>query len=151
MTNYKFQDIDGSKEISSLKSTENELNIKQQQSKNIKVSDITHGGIFDLKAFNKKVDKVNKINREKSRIKQRIKQLQLKYKPLDYNKLTIEELKNSLLLDTYDMVYEIFSMEKFSIEKINIILSKNYRKLTILFILLIICIFSYILINFLSE
>ena len=151
MTNYKFQDIDGSKEISSLKSTVNELNIKQQQSKNIKVSDITHGGIFDLKAFNKKVDKVNKINREKSRIKQRIKQLQLKYKPLDYNKLTIEELKNSLLLDTYDMVYEIFSMEKFSIEKINIILSKNYRKLTILFILLIICIFSYILINFLSE
>ena len=101
MTNYKFQDIDGSKEISSLKSTVNELNIKQQQSNNTKASDITHGGIFDLKAFNKKVDKVNKINREKSRIKQRIKQLQLKYKPLDYNKLTIEELKNSLLLDTY--------------------------------------------------
>ena len=108
------------------------------------------GGKFDSKAFNKKVNSVMDIARQRRKLKDKIKLAKLEYRPLDYNKLTIGELKMALYNDIFDMFDEISKLKKINLKYLNLILSKNYRKLTVLVLLLIIFILTYTLINILS-
>ena len=125
---------------------------EQLKESKFKVSDITApGGKFDTKAFNKQVDKVSDIIRQRRKLKDKIKLANLAYRPLDYNRMTIGELKMALYSDTYDMFAEISNLKSFNLEKLNQIISKNYRKLTILIVLLVALIITYLLVNYLDQ
>jgi hypothetical protein len=148
----KFGEITDEKEIQKMKKLLVELKTKQQKESKFKVSDITApGGKFDTKAFNKQVNKVQDIIRQRRKLKDKIKLANLAYRPLDYNQMTIGELKMALYSDTYDMFREISNLKSFSFIKLNEILSKNYRKLTILIILLVALITTYLLVNYLDK
>lgn len=149
---YNFAEITDAKEIQKMKNLSVELKTKQQKESNFKVSDVTApGGKFDTKAFNKQVNKVQDIIRQRRKLKDKIKLANLTYRPLDYNRMTIGELKMALYSDTYDMFREISNLKSFNLKKLNEILSKNYRKLTILIILLVAFITTYLLINYLDQ
>jgi len=148
---YKFPEINASKEIAKYKKTLSDLDKKKKIISKINVKDVSSSGIFDAKAFNKKVDSINEITMQKKNIKDKIKLLNLKYKPIDYNKMTINELKIGLLTDTNEMLNELSLMKKFNYIQFNDIISKNYRKLTILILLLILFVISYYFYNFLSN
>jgi hypothetical protein len=151
LNNYKFGEINDEKQINQMKILSSELKLKQKKESNFKVSDVTApGGKFDSKAFNKKVNSVMDIARQRRKLKDKIKLAKLEYRPLDYNKLTIGELKMALYNDIFDMFDEISKLKKINLKYLNLILSKNYRKLTVLVLLLIIFILTYTLINILS-
>ena len=149
---YNFAEITDAKEIQNMKKLSVELKTKQLKESKFKVSDITApGGKFDTKAFNKQVNKVQDIIRQRRKLKEKIKLANLAYRPLDYNQITIGELKMALYSDTYDMFREISNLKSFNLKKLNQIISKNYRKLTILIILLVALITTYLLINYLDH
>ena len=149
---YNFAEITDEKEIQKMKKLSVELKKKQQKESNFKVSDVTApGGKFDTKAFNKQVNKVEDIIRQRRKLKDKIKLANLAYRPLDYNKMTIGELKMALYSDTYDMFREISNLKSFNLKKLNHIISKNYRKLTILIIILVALITTYLLVNYLDQ
>jgi len=134
-----------------LKSKERELSQKFNKESKFKGSDITAvGGYFDIAAFNAKVNKIQEIARQRRKIKEQIKLARLNYRPLDVNQLTIEQLKQGLYLDTYNMFEEIKKMRSFNLSQLDNILSKNYRKMTVLIIFLIILISTYALNKFLE-
>ena len=150
-SNFRFKDTNDEKEIQKMRKLSADLKIKQQKESKFKVSDVTApGGKFDSKAFNKKVNKVQDIMHQRRKLKDQIKLAHLTYRPLDYNRMTIGELKMAVYLDTYDMFREIGELKSFDLKKINQIMSKNYRKLTVLIILLILFITTYLLIAFLK-
>jgi hypothetical protein len=149
-SDYKFAETTDKKLILKMNKLSSELKIKQQKESNIKVSDVSApGGIFDSKAFNEKVNSVMKIARQRRKLKDRIKLAKLTYRPLDYNKLTIAELKMALYNDTYDMFDEFSKLKEFNLNIFYQIISKNYRKLTILILFLVLFILTYVLINIL--
>ena len=148
---YKFPDIDDTKMIKNLSSESDKLQTKIKTASNIKPSDVSIGGKFDSKAFNKKLDSIRDLKKAKSKIKDQINFAKLQYRPVSYNHLTIDQLKQAMIMDIYDMYNELCYMENINITNINIILSKNYRKLTILIILLLFIIISYIIISILSD
>ncbi len=147
-----FAEITDAKEIQNMKKLSVELKTKQLKESKFKVSDITApGGKFDTKAFNKQVNKVSDIIRQRRKLKDKIKLANLAYRPLDYNKMTIGELKMALYSDIYDMFGEISNLKSFNLKKLNQIISKNYRKLTILIVLLLALITTYLLVNYLDH
>ena len=148
---YKFENISDNDKIIELENKIKKLNELLKKKSKIKRSDVTYGQVFDIKLFNAKVNEVNDITRKKNKIKDQIKLSRLNYRPPNPDKLTITELKQGLLLDTYQMFKDFTTLKKISHNDINNILNKNYRRLTLLIILLIICIISYILIKFLSD
>lgn len=148
---YKFPEIDASKEISEYTNTLAKIEIEQKILNKIKLEDVTIGSIFDAKAFNKKVDAINELIMKKNKIKDKINLLKLKYRPIDYNKMTIDEFKFGLITDINLMINELLLMKNFNYNQFNNIINKNYRKLTILILLLLLFIISYYLYNFLSN
>jgi len=149
-SNYKFGETNDEKEIQKMNKLSDELKIKQQKESKFKVSDITApGGKFDSKAFNKKVNKVQDYIKQRRKLKNKIKLAKLAYRPLDYNRFTIGELKMAIYTDTYDMFKEIAKLKSFNLKNLDQIMSKNYRKLTVLIILLVVFISTYVLISIL--
>jgi hypothetical protein len=118
---------------------------------NIKPSDVSIGGKFDLKAFNDKLNKVSSLRKAESKIKDKIQLAKLQYRPVSHNHLTIDQLKQAMIIDIYDMCIEMSEMKNINFVSINMILSKNYRKITFLIILLLFIIISYIIISILSD
>lgn len=80
-----------------------------------------------------------------------MKYLPLNDKPLDYTKFTINEIKTALYVDFFDMCNELLLMEKFNFNNLNNILSKNYRKATILFFILLCVLISFMFMNILDT
>ena len=148
---YKFPYTDDTELIKKLSSDSEKLRSERKIASNIKPSDVSIGGKFDSKAFNKKLDNIRDLRRAESKIKDKIKLAKLKYRPVSYGHLTIDQLKQAMIIDIYDMCSEISHMQNISFYNLNIILSKNYRKLSILVLLLIFIIISYIIIGLLSE
>jgi hypothetical protein len=151
-SSYKFEDITDEQKIQIMNKLLAEQKIKQKKESKFKASDITApGGKFDSKAFNKKVNKVQDIMRQKKILKDKIKLAKLVYRPLDHNRLTISQLKTALYADTYQMFREIANLKSFNLQNLDQIMSKNYRKLTVLIILLITVLSTYVLIYFLKT
>jgi len=148
---YKFENINDNDKIIKLEKKIKNLNELLKKKNKIKKSDVTYGQVFDIKAFNRNVNEVNEITRNKNKIRDQIRLAKLNYRPPNPDKLTIAQLKQGLLLDTYQMFKNLATLKEINYKNINNILNKNYRRLTLLIILFMICIISYILIKFLSD
>ena len=148
---YKFPDTDDTKLIKKLSSDSDKLNSQIKIASNIKPSDVSIGGKFDSKAFNKKLDNIRDLRQSKSKLKDKINLAKLQYRPVSYGHLTIDQLKQGIIMDIYDMFSEISHMQNINLYNLNMILSKNYRKLTLLILLLLFIIISYIIISILSD
>lgn len=151
LKNYRFPDIDARITFTKLIAEEKKLRAEEKKISRFTMNDITPpGAVFDVAAFNKQVDKIFTIKRKRKKIKDKIQLLKIQYTPLNYNKLSIGEMKHGLVNDLYDMLQEIKDMEK-NKTSLNEIFNKNYRKVTILFIILLIVIISYSLIKYLKK
>jgi hypothetical protein len=150
---FRFPYFDSSHEMKKLKLEEEKAKIAKIIAKNPKTFDIQIGRniLPDQSAFNKMFDTVLNVNRYQRNIKRKIKHLPLNNKPLDYNKLTIDEIKIALYVDFFDMCNELLLIEKINFESFNYVLSKNYRKIIILFFILFICLISYVIIIILDD
>ena len=137
---YKFPEQDSNKEIKEL--SDKYDNIIKNNNYKITKDEVYKNGIFNTKIFNTKVDNIIDLERKKRAIKHKIKLAKLKFQPLDYKKLTIEELEQGYINDIFDMFNELYNINEFSLNKIYQIFNKNYRILSILlFILFILLIF----------
>ena len=142
---YKFPDIDATIQIAKLQNEDKILKKKLDMSKNFASDpDITVGG-----TFNKKINQIKKITDQRIKIRDQIQLLKLSFKPLNYDQMTIGEFKQGIYIDTLDMINELSKLKKFDLDKINLIINKKYRKITIFITILIIFIICYILIKFL--
>jgi hypothetical protein len=147
---YKFPDIDATIQIAKLQNEDKILKKKLDMSKNFASDpDITVGGTFNLGSFNKKINQIKKITDQRIKIRDQIQLLKLSFKPLNYDQMTIGEFKQGIYIDTLDMINELSKLKKFDLDKINLIINKKYRKITIFITILIIFIICYILIKFL--
>jgi hypothetical protein len=149
---YEFPDIYAQKQIKKLSQEDNLLKINLDKMNDFKSDpNITIGGTFDLKVFNKKMDQIKKIRDRRNEIRDQIKLLKLSFKPLDYNRMTIGEFKQGLIFDTICMIKEFQDpIKPFTWSKFITIINKKYRKITIFVILLIIFSISYFLIKILD-
>jgi len=148
---YQFENINDNDKIIKLEKKKKNLEELLKKKNKFKKTDAVYGQIFDVNIFNARVEEVNEITREKNKIIDEIKLSRLNYKPPDAGKLTITQLNQGLLLDTYNMFKEFSNLKEVKYININNILNKNYRRLTLLIILFVIFITSYILIKFLSD
>ena len=146
---FRFPYFSTSLEYQKLKLAEENAKIAERIAKDPNTHKIISGrGILpDKTAFNNMFNTVLNINRYQRNIKKKLKYLPLNDIPFDHNNLTIGQLKNSLFVDFFDMCNELLLMEKFSPLTINFILSKNYRKITLLTILLLTFLLSFVVIN----
>ena len=150
---YRFPYFDSSHEMKKLKLEEEKAKIAKIIAKNPKTFDIQIGRniLPDQSAFNNMFDTVLNVNRYQRNIKKKMIHLPLNNKSLDYNKLTIDEIKIALYVDFFDMCNELLLIEKINFESFNYVISKNYRKIIILFFILFICLISYIIIIILDD
>ena len=96
-------------------------------------------------------DTVLNVNRYQRDIKNKMRLLRLQDKPIDYTKYSIQQLKEGLYVDFFDMCNELLIMEKFNFSDLNSILSKNYRKATLLLFILICVLIAFVIINILET
>jgi len=109
-------------------------------------SDIQIGGLFDKDAFNKKLDKIYSNIVKRKNIEDKIKELKNKSSIPNPNEMTVNQFISAILLDTYDMFYELYNIKIFSRKNINTIIDKNYRRITLyILILLLVIIYYYII------
>lgn len=136
--------------INLLETEEKRLSSEIEKHKKINPNEFILGGLFDNKAFNDRVNKINKLSSERREIKDKIRLEKTNYEPSDYNKKTIGEFKKELIDDTIIMFNELYKLGSFDINKINNIISIKYRKITLLIIILLFLILVYFLIKFLE-
>ena len=55
----------------------------------------------------------------------------------DPDKMTFNQFKSSIIVDTYDMFNDLFTLRNINKSNLNNIMDKNYRKITLFIILLI--------------
>lgn len=142
MANYRFSDI--AKDIANLAIQRDLLKNKDINLNKLKDDkDITIGSVFNVKAFNKKLDSIFSDIIKRQKIEEKIAKLKKKSTIPNPDTMTFNQLKSGLILDTYDMFNELFSIKKIDKQNINNVLDKNYRKLTLLILLLIFFIIFY--------
>ena len=142
---YKFPEQNSTKEIKVL--SDEYDNIIKNNNYEINKDEVYKNGIFNTKLFNTKVDNIIDLERKKRAIRHKIKLAKLKYQPLDYKKLTIEELEQGYINDMFDMFNELYNFNEFSLNKFLEIFNKNYRILTILLSLLFLLLIFYFILN----
>jgi hypothetical protein len=142
---YKFPEQNSTKEIKQL--SDEYDNIIKNNNYEINKDEVYKNGIFNTKIFNTKVDNIIDLERKKRAIRHKIKLAKLKYQPLDYKKLTIEELEQGYINDMFDMFNELYNFNEFSLNKFLKIFNKNYRILTILLSLLFLLLIFYFILN----
>lgn len=152
-TVFRFPYFDSSHEIKKLKLEADKAKFAELIAKNPKTHNIQIGRniLPDQTAFNKMFDTVLNVNKYQRDIKNKMRLLRLQDKPIDYTKYSIQQLKEGLYVDFFDMCNELLIMEKFNISYLNNILSKNYRKATLLFFILICILIAFIIINILET
>jgi len=150
---FRFPYFSTSHEYKKIKLLEEKAKIAAIKAKDPTLYNIAVGrGILaDQTAFNNMFDTVLNVNRYQRNLKQKEKLLRLNFKPIDYDKYTIGQLKQGLYVDFFDMCNELLLMESFNTNNLNNILSKNYRKIILLFILLITILIAYIIIYILDQ
>jgi hypothetical protein len=145
MSNFKFQNIN--KDIANA-TIQKEL-LKNRE-KNINLHDNSHitiGGLFNVDAFNKKLDKIFSNIQQRQKIEETIKELKVKSTIPNPDKMTLNQFISGITADTYDMFYELFTINVYSKSNINKIMDKNYRRITLYIILLILLIIIYYILS----
>lgn len=152
-TIFRFPYFDSSHEMKKLKLEEDRAKFAEFIAKNPKTHNIQVGRniLPDQTAFNKMFDTVLNVNRYQRDIKNKMRLLRLRDKQIDYTKYSIQQLKEGLYVDFFDMCNELLLMEKFNFNNLNNILSKNYRKATILFFILLCVLISFMFMNILDT
>lgn len=152
-TVFRFPYFDSSHEMKKLKLEADKAKFAELIAKNPKTHNIQSGrGIIpDQTAFNKMFDTVLNVNRYQRDIKNKMRLLRLQNKPVDYTKYSIQQIKEGLYVDFFDMCNELLMVEKFNLSNLNNILSKNYRKVTILFLILICILIAFVVTNILET
>jgi hypothetical protein len=137
--------------IKKLEDSIKSLSKEEEAAKAIDPSEVIAGSVFDIKAFNLKVDKYSEILRKRRKLKDQIQLEKLKHKPFDYGNITYNQFRYKLIGDFYNMIDEIINMSSFSFTNLSVIINKGYRKLMILVIILIILLLFLIIYKFLSN
>jgi hypothetical protein len=140
MANFKFQNVQ--KDIANATIQRNLL-LNSEKLKFNDDKDITIGGIFNVNAFNKKLNKIYSDILVKERIEENITKLKAKSKIPNPNSMTLSQFTSSLISDTYDMFDEIFKIKEYSKPNINKVMNKNYRRITLYILLLFLAILIY--------
>ena len=92
----------------------------------------------DINAFNRNLDRIYSDITQRQNLDKKIAQLKAESRIPDPDKLTLNQFISGLSLDLYDMCNELINKDNVSVAEIVIIIDKNYRKLTILIIILMI-------------
>lgn len=148
---YVFPEINTKEDLAKLEFDQRILDTEFKKQKVFGPDDVIRGTVIDRKAFEKKQDKLIILNKKKTELTNRLKLSQLKYTPLDYNEMTIGQIKSGLLIDTHMMFNELINLptESFGtnlyFKNIYEITGKKYRRITILLILLIFFIICYVM------
>ena len=111
MTSFRFQNID--------------KDILKKKDPNITV----------VNAFNSRIDNIFSDVLIRQNLDQKIAKLKAESRIPNPNKMTLSQFIVGLQVDIFDTYNELMSINILSISKINRILDKNYRRLTILVIL----------------
>ena len=150
---FRFPYFDSSYEMEKLKLEQEKARIAKIVAQNPKTFNIQVGRniLPDQTSFNKMFDTVLNVNRYQKNIRKKMKYLPLNNKPVNYTKFSIDQIKTGLYIDFFDMCNELLQVEKISFESFNAVLSKNYRKVTILFLFLFIFLVSYIIVSILDD
>ena len=137
--------------IKKLEQSIKSLSKEEEAAKQIDPSEVIAGSVFDIKAFNLKVDKYSELIRKRRKLKDKLQLEKLKHKAFDYGDITYNQFRYKLIGDFYNMFNEIKNMSSFSFTKLSVIINKGYRKLMILFIILIGLLLFLIMYKFLSN
>ena len=130
-------------DIDQLQKLYNIIDAQYKIESKFKINEYIVGGVFDLNAFNVQADKVENLARMKRHIKEKIRLLQLNYKFIDFTDLSIKEFIYSLYLDIYTFFIELGNIKK--INDVITAINKNYRRLTFIFIILLIVVIYFII------
>jgi len=150
---FRFPYFSTSEEYKKIKLLEEKAKIAEIIAKDPKTHKIAigRGVLADKTAFNNMFDTVLNVNRYQRNLKEEKRLLGLNFKPIDYDKYTIGELKQGLYIDFFDMCNELLLMESFNTTNLNNILSKNYRKIILLFMFLVAILIAYVIIYILDQ
>ena len=150
---FRFPHFDSSHEMEKLKLEAKKAKVAEIIARNPKTHDIQVGRniLPDQTAFNKMFETVLNVNRYQRDIKKKLKYIRLGDKPIDYTKFSIQQIKEGLYIDFFDMCNELLIIDKFNFHNLNAVLSKNYRKVTILLLILFILLISFVLMNILNK
>jgi len=146
MSNYKFQNIQ--KDIANA-SIQKEL-LKNKEKNIINFHDDSNlmiGGLFNVDAFNYKLDKIFSIIQQRQKIEDKIKELKDKSTIPNPDNMTLNQFISGILLDTYDMFNELFTIKVYSRSNLNLIMDKNYRRITLYILLIIFAIIIYYILS----
>jgi hypothetical protein len=146
LSTYVFPEINSQKDLAIIDFDLRILDTELKKQKAFGPNDV--GSIlFDNKAYNEKLNKINVLEKEKKELINKSKMLKLKFTPLDHNEMTIGQIKSGLYIDTQLMFNELLNLSVFNFSNIYEIISKKYRPLTLLCILLAFFIIVYILVQ----
>jgi DNA repair exonuclease SbcCD ATPase subunit len=145
MSNYKFPDIqkeiaDASLQKDLIKNKRNNINLNKDPN-------IISGSVFDINAFNKKLNNVYSMYKQEEDIENKIRKLKEVSSIPDPNRMTLNKFKIGILLDTYDMFYELFYTRDYTIPNIKKIMNKNYRKITFFILLLLLFVLFFVFVS----
>lgn len=124
---YKFPEIDVVNQNNKIEFDERIIKSKQKKQK-----------IYGSTNF--KIDQQYIDQHSNSMIKSKI-------KSLNYEHMTINELKIYLYADMYNMIQELYYVNKLDLNQINQIINKKYRKITILILLFVFVFMIFLVIN----
>ena len=148
---YVFPEINAKEDLAKIEFDQRMLETEFKKQKVFGPGDVIRGTVIDRKAFNKKQNKLMSLNKKKAELANRLKLLQLKYTPLNYNEMTIGQIKSGLLIDTRMMFSELINLPPGSfgtyVKSIYKITGKKYRRMTVLLILLTFFVICYILLQ----
>ena len=154
---FRFPYFNTSFEYQKIKLEEEKAKIANKIANNPATHNVISGrGILhDERAFNKMFNTVVNINKYQKQLKNRKKILatntNTNTNTNNIDNFTIGQIKEGLYVDFFDMCNELLLLDKFNYLNINYILSKNYRKIMLLVIILITIIITYLIINILDK
>ena len=142
MMNYRFQNIN-----KDLTNTITQKDILLQNNKDIIKQHNESNIMIDKNITSQNIDKIYSNIRQIQKIEDKIKELKEKSSIPNSDNMTLNQFISALFLDTYDMFNELLLINEYSIPKLNKIVDKNYRKITIYILLIIIIIIIYYMLS----
>lgn len=140
--NYRFQNIN-----KDLTNTITQKDILLQNNKDIIKQHNESNIMIDKNITSQNIDKIYSNIRQIQKIEDKIKELKEKSSIPNSDNMTLNQFISALFLDTYDMFNELLLINEYSIPKLNKIVDKNYRKITIYILLIIIIIIIYYMLS----
>ena len=139
MTLYRFPKID--QEILNTTKQRDILKDREKDINNLNVD------VSDIKAYNKNLNTVYSDILYRQNLDKKIAYLKAQSRIPDPNSMPLNQFITGLSVDLCDMYDELLMKNNPSVADINQILDKNYRRLTVLFILLFIFLLTFYILS----